>query len=107
MEVVPQVLGDPLLRRHLYRQLAHQVINTPHVEGYAFAKVTQHDLQVGKLVEQSGADQPQRLGCGLTAEIPNGAVEPTMPFVGLCPRRYRQPRCEDYAKLKAARWERS
>jgi len=51
MEVVPTVLGNPLLRRQLYQQLAYQIINTPHVEGYAFAEMTQYDLQVGKLVE--------------------------------------------------------
>ena len=82
MEVLPHVLGDPLLRRIAHRHLVHQVVDPPHVERDALAEMAEYDLQARELVEQPRADQPQRLGGGLAAEVPGRAVKPAMTFVG-------------------------
>jgi hypothetical protein len=89
VEVRPQVVAEGFSEPTQVSHVGDAVLNAPHSERQGFAEMAEDDPQPGKAVEQAAGHQPQRVGCGLDREAPNGAKQFGMPFIDALVRGQR------------------
>src|SRR4051812_1751886 len=110
VEVGVEVVDDLVLRLVLVPPLHPRVavVDAPHAVRQAFAHVAEHDLDLGVLVEETRADEAQRVHRGFLAEGPGRPYEPRMAVINLrvCRQWVARMQIEGIAELLDLRPER-
>ena len=98
IEIFQEIFAQIALAGVSARAETHACVDAPQAVGDALAHVSDDYLQVGIVVEQARAAQPQRVQGGVRAESPGRTRQPGMPFIG-CLAIAARMKVKGYIKL--------